>query len=212
MSSIPDAWPPVESADFGSSPVPLFPLPGIFFFPGQILPLHVFEPRYRQMIEDSLDGPGRLVIATVAEKDRSELHNDPPVMSTAGIGEIARHERMADGRFLIWLCGLCRVRAEEVVSDRPYRCAKVSPLPEIAATEHEDGQLRPGLVAGIEKCTGNTLPTADDIPLGALADVLAQCLCLPEPVMAAIHGEIDVAERSRRTLAAAGRFPARRRT
>ncbi len=212
MSSPPDSWPPTDALDFGSRPVPLFPLPGVFFFPGQILPLHIFEPRYRAMIDDSLDGPGRLVIATVAEKDRAELASRPPVFPIAGIGEIARHEKLADGRYFIWLCGLCRVRLEEVQSEHAYRRARVSPLPEIVATDHEDGLLRPGLIAAIEKCTGTQLPQAEEIPLGALSDVLAQCLCVPEAVMAAIHGEIDVAERARRALAAADRFPARRRS
>ena len=46
---------------------------------------------------------------------------------------------------------------------------------------------------------------------GALADVLAQCLALPEPVMVDLHGETDVAERARKALAAHERFPARRR-
>jgi hypothetical protein len=89
MASIPDSWPPepdefdpagqdaTDTGDDGASRptarfvAPVFPLPGVFLFPGQIMPLHVFEPRYRQMIEDSLDGPGRLVIGTVLEKDRA---------------------------------------------------------------------------------------------------------------------------------------------
>ena len=43
--------------------VPLFPLPNVFLFPGQVLPLHIFEPRYRKMIADVLDGPGRIAVA-----------------------------------------------------------------------------------------------------------------------------------------------------
>jgi Lon protease-like protein len=212
MANVPDAWPPPSGIDFGTSPVPMFPLPGLFLFPGQILPLHVFEPRYRQMIADSLDGPGRIVIATVLDKDRDALPSRPPVLPTAGIGEIARHERLEDGRFVIWLCGLSRVRIAEVASDRLYRRVLVDALGEIQATDDEDERLRPGLVAGIEKCTGKPLDCAATVPLGALADVLTQCLCVPEGVLAAIHAELEVAERGRKALAAAERFPPRRKT
>ncbi|HEX5054111.1 MAG TPA: LON peptidase substrate-binding domain-containing protein, partial [Planctomycetota bacterium] len=53
-----------------NSPVPIFPLPGAFLFPHQVMPLHVFEPRYREMVEDLLDSPGRLVIGTQLEGER----------------------------------------------------------------------------------------------------------------------------------------------
>ncbi len=211
MPELPDVWPPLRGIDFGDAAVPVFPLPGLFLFPGQILPLNVFEPRYRQLVEDSLDGPGRIVIATVLEKDRGELAGAPPLHPIAGIGEIARHERLADGRFVIWLCGLARVRIEEVPSDRLYRKARVQVLPEIQATGEEDRQLRPGLVAGITKCTGKTIEHDDVIPLGALADVLTQCLSLPEGLLASLHAELEVAERGRKALAAAERFPSRRK-
>ena len=53
---IPDAWPPAENSG-DAVVVPMFPLPGLFLFPRQLLPLHIHEPRYRRMIEDGLDGP-----------------------------------------------------------------------------------------------------------------------------------------------------------
>jgi len=61
-----------------ATPVPMFPLPGAFLFPSQILPLHVFEPRYRQMVEDSLDTAGRIVLATLAERSAGALPEEPP--------------------------------------------------------------------------------------------------------------------------------------
>ena len=57
-TEIPDVWPPEEDPRPGMV-VPLFPLRGVFLLPRQILPLHVFEERYRQMIDDVLDGQGR---------------------------------------------------------------------------------------------------------------------------------------------------------
>ena len=109
MDPIPDVWPP---ADAGTpAVVPMFPLSGVFLFPQQLMRLQIFEPRYLQMVEHSLDGPGRLVMATVAEgveygPDESE---PPPVLPVAGLGEIARHEKTPDGRYLILVYGMGRV-------------------------------------------------------------------------------------------------------
>ena len=63
--------------------VPLFPLPRVWLFPYVVLPLYVFEERYRQMIEDSLDGPGRIVLGTVEQG--------------ASPGEIARYFQLYGG-------------------------------------------------------------------------------------------------------------------
>ena len=107
---------------------PLFPLPNFFLFPRSITPLHIFEPRYRQMIEDLLDGNGRLVMGTVKEEHLEELACSPPVHPVACLGEIVRHERLPDGRFLIWLLGVARVRVREVHSIRLYRCVACEPF------------------------------------------------------------------------------------
>ncbi len=189
----------------------MFPLPGVFLFPGQLMPLHIFEPRYRQMIEDMLDGPGKLVIATVQESDRPDLGGAPPVVPIAGLGEIARHERFEDGRFLLWLAGVARVRVDEVASERLYRRVAYERLEESPAAPAEEASLRPALTAAITARTGHQLDPDPELPLGALADVLTQCLALPEQVMVDLHGETDVAERARKALAAHERFPARRR-
>ena len=59
MDPIPETWPPEPPKE-----LPLFALPNVWLFPYVILPLHVFEPRYKQMIEDILDGAGRIVIGS----------------------------------------------------------------------------------------------------------------------------------------------------
>src|SRR6185436_16317400 len=92
-----------QSDDARQRIVPLFPLPNVFLYPGCVMPLHIFEPRYRQMIEDQLDGPGQIVMGTVPSEHAADLDGAPPVRPIAGLGEIFRHERLPDGRFLIWL-------------------------------------------------------------------------------------------------------------
>ena len=61
--------------------VPLFPLPNLWLFPSVVLPLHVFEERYRQMIEDSLDGVGRLVLGTIQAGHELDSAGSPPVFA-----------------------------------------------------------------------------------------------------------------------------------
>jgi Lon protease-like protein len=207
MEPFEDAWPPQTFEVAPATPVPMFPLPGAFLFPGQLMPLHIFEPRYRQMIEDSLDRSGRLVIATVRDADRDRLAAAPPVVPIAGLGEIARHQKLPDGRFLLWLCGLGRVRIEEVESERLYRQVRVQALLDVEPTEDEDRDLRPEVCEAIQRRTGTDLAEHAGAKLGALADVLAQCLVLPEPVLLELHAETDVAERARKALAAEQRFP-----
>src|SRR6187401_3042403 len=112
---------------------PLFPLPNILLFPGCVVPLHIFEPRYRQMVGDLLDGPGRMVMGNlISQPDPFErcasaekAAAQPPVYQVAGLGEIVHHEREPDGRFLIWLLGQSRVRIKEVSSERMYRLVDV---------------------------------------------------------------------------------------
>ncbi|MBK8976370.1 MAG: LON peptidase substrate-binding domain-containing protein [Planctomycetes bacterium] len=211
MVPIPDAWPPdLAQPDSDALPsAPVFPLPGVFLFPGQLMPLHVFEPRYRQMIEDSLDGPGRLVIGTVLERDRTELPGAPPILPTAGVGEIARHEKLPDGRFVLWLCGLARAHVEEIPSERLYRRVRYRVLRDVAPTDAELSALRPSLVDAIHDRVGARFEPDERMPLGTLADLLTQCVRAPEPVLVDLHGELRVAERARKALAAHERFPAR---
>src|SRR6185436_20389622 len=107
-----------------------------------IVPLHIFEPRYRQMVEDMLDGPGRLVMGTVLEGHEGEIADAPPLYPVAGIGEIGRHEHLPDGRFNILLVGLARVRIREVESDRLYRKVETEALEEIPVAEERQRALR----------------------------------------------------------------------
>lgn len=210
MEPFEDVWPPRSFEMATATPVPVFPLPGAFLFPGQLMPLHIFEPRYRAMIEDSLDRSGRLVIGTVLEANRADLPDRPPIHPIAGVGEIARHEKLPDGRFLIWLVGLGRARIEETDSEHAYRLVRVQPLAEIEASASEVAELSPRVLEAIRARTGSDFEVGE-ASLGALADMLAQCLTLPESVLLSVFDELDVAERARRVLAAADRFPRRGR-
>jgi hypothetical protein len=106
--------------------IPIFPLPEVVFFPETVLPLHVFEPRYRQMIADCLAGDRWLGVAMLRSGWEKDYQGRPPVHGVAGAGEIIQAEMLADGRYNILLDGRARVRilSEEPVDGRLYRVAR----------------------------------------------------------------------------------------
>lgn len=108
--------------------VPLFPLPDVILFPGQILPLHVFEPRYRQMTHDLLDGSGEFVIGTVLGDDQQLLGDVAPTQEIAGLGRLERYEKLDDGRYMIVIVGQSRVKAKPIKSEKPYPMAEITQL------------------------------------------------------------------------------------
>lgn len=110
--------------------IPVFPLPDVVFFPETVLPLHVFEPRYRRMVADCLAGDGRLAVAMLRPGWERDYEGRPPIHEIAGAGEILQAEALPDGRFNILLDGRARVRieAEEPPGDRPYRVVRARPL------------------------------------------------------------------------------------
>ena len=106
--------------------IPIFPLPEVVFFPETVLPLHVFEPRYRQMIADCLAGDRWLAVAMLRAGWEKDYQGRPPVHGVAGAGEIIQAEMLADGRYNILLDGRARVRIleEEPPAGRLYRMAR----------------------------------------------------------------------------------------
>jgi Lon protease-like protein len=102
--------------------IPIFPLPEVVFFPETVLPLHVFEPRYRQMIADCLAGDRWLGVVMLRAGWEKEYQGRPPVHGVAGAGEIIQAEMLADGRYNILLDGRARVRIlVEEPPGAPYR-------------------------------------------------------------------------------------------
>jgi uncharacterized protein len=103
--------------------VPLFPLPGAILFPRSQLPLHIFEPRYREMVKDAIDGPARIAMI---QPHRLDDDNRAPLYSVGCIGELVGIEELEDGRFNIVLHGSNRFRlVREVTEESAYRCAEV---------------------------------------------------------------------------------------
>jgi len=102
--------------------VPLFPLAGAILFPRSQLPLHIFEPRYREMVRDALEGPGRIgMIQPMAPEEEGS-----PLYPVGCVGEIVGVEEIEDGRYNIVLLGASRFRLiEETDLETAYRNAEV---------------------------------------------------------------------------------------
>jgi Lon protease-like protein len=90
--------------------LPLFPLAQVVLFPQTQVPLHVFEPRYRQMIEDALSSDRRIGMIAVPPEYVGEMAGDPPLYTVGCAGVITSPERLEDGRFRFSLVGSQRFR------------------------------------------------------------------------------------------------------
>jgi len=187
-----------------SQPIaPLFPLPGFFLFPGSIVPLHIFEPRYCQLVDDLIDGCGRLVMGTVPDEYTDKLPGSPPVHPIAGLGEIARHEKLPDGRrYLIWLFGLARVRVHEVASDRLYRRVSYEPLQEVPIVDVRRAALRAELGVAVRARCKEIDELPKDLADACLIDILIQKLQLPPIETMRLYSEPDMERRAHSALAA----------
>ncbi len=104
--------------------LPIFPLPKVALFPDTVLPLHVFEPRYRALTRYCLDNEWPLAVPMLSDEPQPEA-SLPIVLPIAGAGTIRQHQELPDGRFGILLQGSARVRIlSEVATDLPYRIVR----------------------------------------------------------------------------------------
>jgi Lon protease-like protein len=121
--------------------IPLFPLPSVVLFPNVFLPLHVFEPRYRAMVADALDGDRLIGMVLLRPGWEGSYEGNPPVYPIGCAGLITHHERLPDGRYNIVLRGLEKFRilseteddtgrGNPVAGSPHYRVARVETLHE----------------------------------------------------------------------------------
>jgi Lon protease-like protein len=105
--------------------LPLFPLPRTVLLPGALLPLHVFEPRYRALVAHCLEERVPMGIATVRTGHDPDREEAPPLFPEVGVGEVVAHQPFPDGRSNIVLEFVGRIRiAEELPSPHPFRLVR----------------------------------------------------------------------------------------
>ena len=110
--------------------LPLFPLPNVVLFPNVFLPLHIFEPRYREMVADALTSDRLIGMVLLRPGWERDYEGRPPVYPIGCSGVITHVERLSDGRYNIVLRGLERFRILGEDAGRAYRRAIVEPLAE----------------------------------------------------------------------------------
>lgn len=140
------------------SAVPLFPLPNVVLFPHAVLPLHIFEERYKAMTADALRGDRRIAMALLRPGWEKCYHGKPCIDPVVCVGRILSHERLPDGRYNFLLQGTTRARIVREVGDRTYRLADLERLAEETVDEADLSEDRRRLSRAFQdprlRCTG----------------------------------------------------------
>ena len=168
--------------------IPLFPLPNVVLFPNVFLPLHIFEPRYREMVSDALAGDRIIGMVLLRPGHEEEDEGRPPVFQIGCAGVITHSEPLEDGRYNIVLRGLERFRitGEDPGTSTAYRLARVEGLPETvpdadqAELRRHRHRLEALLAAALER-TGKEPRFPPAVPDEDLVNALAQYIEL-EPL------------------------------
>ena len=184
--------------------LPIFPLPGVQLFPHALLPLHVFEPRYRDMVRDAMAGERLIAIASFEPGYETNYQGRPAVRPIIGVGAVVGHEALGEGRANIVLRGLARARIErELPPDEKYRVVEAAQLDDRVAAGFDAAAARDTLILLADQLAlklpsgGDTLrELARSQPdLGALVDVLSAALVTDPEDRQALLETVDVAAR-----------------
>ena len=147
--------------------IPIFPLSNVVLFPRLATPLHLFEPRYRQLARDVLAGAGQIGMVVVRPEFADEMLGDPPVFPVGCAGTVTESQRLPDGRYNIVLRGEYRFRVlEEQPRSEPqlYRVARVQTLDEVYHDgDHERvARLRTKIIEDVGVLVRETQPERAD--------------------------------------------------
>ena len=163
--------------------LPLFPLPNLVFFPKTRLPLHVFEPRYRQMVSDALQNEKRFGIVLLRPGWERDYFGAPAIHECGTLGTIEQAVPLEDGRFNLLVHGDVRFRVVSEVGKEPYRTARVIASPETTRAP-EDAYAQREWLAELARTYLKYLPDQMAVPeieqvgLDALTNALIMSLNL----------------------------------
>jgi len=185
----------------------LFPLGNVVLFPRVLLPLHIFEPRYRQMTADALASDSLITMVLLKDGPEAELTERPALHSIACLGKIIADKRLEDGRFNILLRGLSRARIlSELDTGKLYRSARVELLKDTGVPSSEQTRAyRENLSPLVSKWLA-ALGLAseqvaslfqEEMPLGSLLDILGFALPVAVGFKQDLLQELDVESRAR---------------
>jgi uncharacterized protein len=190
---------------------PLFPLGNVVLFPHALLPLHIFEPRYRKMTADALVGDGYIAMALI-QPALPPSGAGPAIHPMVGLGKIIAHEKLPDGRYYLVLKGVARAYIEEEIpSDEPYRVAKLRICPdEWHPVEGQSKEIAAGHVQQAQQLVDRfceIFPKADlkqvlsdavlrDDGLAVVCDILSATIPLASDVSQRLLNETSVEQRT----------------
>jgi Lon protease-like protein len=143
-----DAVPSADSARLLRG-IPLFPLPNVVLFPHAVLPLHIFEERYKAMMADALEGEKQIAVALLEPGWQKSYYGQPKIDPVVCVGKILTHEKLTDGKYNLLLQGHTRARIKRELpgaEDRLYRIASLEPLEEVPYLEIDLDPYRTRLV------------------------------------------------------------------
>ena len=184
--------------------VPIFPLPDTVLLPHMLVSLHIFEPRYRKMIEDCVSGHRIMAVAMLDERNQPDIYNRPPLYTTAGLGYLRSSAKLPDGRYNVVLEGVARldVSMELPPSDLPYRRAEAKLLED---QSYDPGLLRPAIHALRSLCSQSIeeLKLSQDVLEGVntiedpshLADMIGASVLADSTDKQAVLEELDILQR-----------------
>lgn len=141
--------------------MPVMTLPNVTFFPQALMPLHIFEPRYRQMLKDVLATNRLFAVAGLNEKLLGQPDQFEPPHRIASVGIVRACQKNADGTSNLLLQGLCRVEFLEILGDDPYRRVRLRALAsEPGGADDDNARLRTELarLLGLKQKLGGHLP------------------------------------------------------
>jgi Lon protease-like protein len=187
--------------------VRLFPLPNLVLYPHVMQPLHIFEDRYREMLEDALAGDQLIAMALLDPGWESEYDSRPSVSEFVCLGKVVAHHRLDDGRYNLLLMGIQRARiVNELQPLRSFRQARVELIDDCYDFEssYERNKVQERLLTAFRK----HLPCAcqlpeqlesllsSELPLGVLTDLAAYALPIEAEVKQQLLAECHVGRRA----------------
>ena len=195
-----------------SGEVRLFPLSDLVVFPGTVLPLHIFESRYKEMLEDALRGDELITMATLTPGFEHDYYSRPPISPVVCISRVISHEKTTQGTYNLVLAGLERAQTEhEIEPVRSFRRAKVGliglPRSEAdAASRKQADRLAEQILKILPSARGFVEQlTEHDLSLAALTDFVAFYLPLGTELKLRLLAERDAVARADLLLATLAR-------
>ena len=144
------------------------------------MPLHVFEPRYKKMVEDALNGHQMIGMSLLQPGWEPHYLERPPIYPVGCAGRIEQCEPVENGRYNILLRGISRFRIREEQDGEPYRLALVEPLPDGVGDDASLEELRKRLLSALAKSADGptTLVLQDELPHELFVNALCQSMKL----------------------------------